>query len=77
MQRHTTSQPNDDHADRLLLLRERELAVRWRMSPRTLQRWRAERYGPAFIRIGGSIRYRMSEVLAFEERRSCGGKEDE
>jgi hypothetical protein len=63
--------------DTQAVLRERDLAERWKVSPRTLQRWRAERYGPAFIRIGGSIRYRMSEVLAFEERRSCGGADVE
>lgn len=47
-------------------LTQRDLAGRWRVSGRTLERWRAERYGPAWIRIGGSIRYRMADVLAWE-----------
>ncbi|MCB2136631.1 MAG: DNA-binding protein [Rhodobacteraceae bacterium] len=49
------------------------LATRWQKSIRTLQRWRAEGYGPAWIHIGGSIFFRMSDVLAFEERMRRGG----
>ena len=47
---------------------EGDLATHWKKSIRTLQRWRSEEYGPAFIRIGGSVRYRVEDVLAFEER---------
>ena len=49
-----------------------ELAARWRVSPRTLERWRAEGYGPAWLTIGGSIRYRLADVLAFERARRRG-----
>lgn len=56
------------------LIRERDLADRWRKSLRTLQRWRAEGYGPAYLRIGGSIFYRLSDVLAFEARVRFGGE---
>ena len=49
-------------------LRERELAQRWTMSQRTLQRWRKEGFGPAYILIGGTIRYRMADVLDYEHR---------
>lgn len=54
-------------------LRERELADRWKTSRRTLQRWRAEGYGPAYVLIGGAIRYRFADVLDFERRMSRGG----
>ena len=47
-------------------LTQRELAQRWRVSGRTLERWRAEPYGPAWVTIGGSIRYRMEDVQAWE-----------
>lgn len=47
-------------------LTTRELAQRWRISARTLERWRAARTGPAWITIGCSIRYRMMDVLAWE-----------
>ncbi len=53
-------------------LRERELASRWQMSTRTLQRWRAENYGPAYVRIGGAIRYLMDDILAYEARGRVG-----
>ncbi|MEJ8570763.1 helix-turn-helix domain-containing protein [Microbaculum marinum] len=70
---------NDPHKslgpdDPWLLIRERELAERWKTSRRTLQRWRAGGSGPAYILIGGAVRYRMADVLTFEERmRRAGG----
>ena len=60
--------------DPRLLIRERELAERWRISRRTLQRWRAEGAGPAYIQIGGAVRYRLEDVFAFEQKkRHLGG----
>ena len=43
-----------------------ELAVRWRISPRTLERWRWAGEGPRFIKIGGLVRYRLEDIEAFE-----------
>ena len=60
--------------DRGPLLTERTLAKRWKKSIRTLQRWRAGGYGPAYIRIGGSVRYGFQDVLAFEARHRRTGK---
>lgn len=55
-------------------LSERDLAKRWHISQRTLQRWRAERCGPPFLTIGGSIRYPLADILRFEDsRRSTVG----
>ena len=49
-------------------LTEIELAKRWGISPRTLQLWRREGKGPPFITIGHhTIRYRMEDVLAYEQ----------
>lgn len=45
---------------------ERRLAQRWSMSPRTLQRWRQERFGPAWMIIGGSVRYSLADIRAYE-----------
>lgn len=59
--------------DPWLLLRERELAERWKTSTRTLQRWRAEGGGPAYLVIGGAIRYRMADVVFFENSMRRGG----
>ncbi len=50
------------------LLRECDLAERWNTSTRTLQRWRKHQSGPPYVRLGGSIRYRLSDIEAFELR---------
>jgi hypothetical protein len=43
-----------------------ELASRWRISPRTLERWRWAGDGPRFIKIGGLVRYRLEDIEGFE-----------
>lgn len=53
-------------------LTQRDLEERWKLSGRTLERWRAEDYGPAWFYIGGSIRYRFEDVLTFEARHRKG-----
>ena len=40
----------------------REIAAFLRVSESTLSRWRAEKKGPPFIRIGGVTRYRIEQV---------------
>jgi hypothetical protein len=50
------------------LLTVKELAVRWSMSVNTLNQWRHERKGPAFIKLGG-VRYPLDEVLKFEKEK--------
>jgi hypothetical protein len=47
-------------------IREADLACRWGRSVRTLQRWRHQRTGPAWLKIGGGVFYRMEDVVAFE-----------
>ena len=55
---------------------ERALAQRWNKSLRTFQRWRSDGYGPPYIRIGGTVHYRVGDVLAFEDRQRQGGEKD-
>lgn len=46
---------------------ETELADRWRLSVRTLQRWRWQRKGPPFVKfLGGRVVYWLDDVEAFE-----------
>ncbi len=53
---------------------EATLAHHWGISCRTLQRWRSLREGPAFSTIGGSVRYRIQDIIDYENRhRSSGG----
>jgi len=44
-----------------------ELAARWRISPRTLERWRCTGGGPDWLRLGTRIVYRLDDVLAYEQ----------
>ena len=43
-----------------------QLADRWRMSERTLERWRWLGQGPRFMKLGGRVAYRVQDVEAFE-----------
>ncbi len=47
-------------------LSQPELATRWRVSPRTLERWRWMGEGPRYIKLGGRVIYRLSDIEAFE-----------
>lgn len=47
-------------------LSQTDLAKRWRMSPRTLERWRYTGEGPHFMKIGGRVIYRLDDIEAFE-----------
>jgi hypothetical protein len=48
-------------------LNEKQLAERWGVSVRTLQAARVKGSGVPFIRIGRAVRYRLEDVLAYEE----------
>lgn len=43
-------------------LTETELARRWDLSPRTLQRWRHTGRGPAYVKLGGRILYAIADI---------------
>lgn len=47
-------------------LSTRELAERWSISPRTLERWRWAGEGPRFLKLGGRVVYRIADIEAFE-----------
>jgi len=47
-------------------LHQVELARRWKLSPRTLERWRWLGQGPRYVKIGGRVVYRLEDVEAFE-----------
>lgn len=50
------------------LLTQTELAEHWIISEGTLERWRSEGTGPIFLKIQGHVRYRLSDIVAFEDR---------
>jgi hypothetical protein len=47
-------------------LNQIDLSRRWRISPRTLERWRWRRQGPTFSKLGGRVVYDIADVEAFE-----------
>ena len=47
-------------------LTQKDLARRWTISPRTLERWRWVGDGPAYMKIGGRVVYRLEDILAYE-----------
>ncbi|MFK7942277.1 MAG: helix-turn-helix transcriptional regulator [Paracoccaceae bacterium] len=50
-----------------------ELAARWRLSPRTLERWRHQGKGPPWLVLGGRVVCRLEDVLAWEQAHLRGG----
>lgn len=51
---------------REIRLNQTELAARWKISPRTLERWRWVGEGPQYLKIGGRVIYRRENVEAYE-----------
>lgn len=50
-------------------LSEKLLARRWGLSHRTLERWRHDGRGPAYLKIGGRVVYQRADIEAFEATR--------
>ena len=47
-------------------LNQIDLARRWKISHRTLERWRWAGTGPRYVKIGGRVLYRLEDVEAYE-----------
>lgn len=54
------------------LLVQAELAQRWRLSERTLEKWRSTGRGVRWIRLGRRVVYRLSDVERFEAEHQTG-----
>jgi hypothetical protein len=50
-------------------LNQVELARRWSLSHRTLERWRWQRRGPRYLKVGGRVLYRLDDIEAYEASR--------
>ena len=58
-------------------LNQLELAQRWRISHRTLERWRWQGRGPRYLKVGGRVLYRAEDIDAYEAgqlRLNAGGE---
>jgi hypothetical protein len=49
------------------LLTDAQLAVRWQLSRGTLANQRSQGRGPAYLKLAGRIRYRLSDIEAYEQ----------
>lgn len=60
-------------------LREGELAERWRVSVKTLQRWRYLSKGPDYVKLCGRVVYAADVIEAYETQNlvEMGGCFDE
>lgn len=47
-------------------LHQVDLARRWKLSLRTLKRWRWLGQGPRYVKVGGRVVYRLEDVEAHE-----------
>ncbi len=63
MQESTSKRTSNVVRDRL---NQAELADRWRLSSRTLERWRWRQQGPKYLKLGGRVAYRLEDIEAFE-----------
>ncbi len=50
------------------LLTTEEAAGHLGFEPETLEAWRSRRTGPAFIKMGKHVRYRLRDLIAYEDR---------
>jgi excisionase family DNA binding protein len=56
-----------------MLLTESEVADRLRVSLACLRRWRLERRGPRFVKVGSLVRYPAEELDSWIESLPAGG----
>lgn len=52
---------------------QKQLAERWNISAKTLERWRWAGEGPRFLKLGGRVVYRLTDIEAFEEAQLRSG----
>ncbi len=58
---------SDDLSPAIQHLTQRQLANRWQVSSRTLERWRASGKGPRWLKLCGRVVYRLVDVRGFED----------
>jgi hypothetical protein len=61
--------PSLKHTPEVRHLNQIELARRWGLSPRTLERWRWLNEGPEYMKLGNRVVYRLEDIEAFEDTR--------
>ena len=68
MTRHASKTPPSAPQGERRVLTEQELADRWGISIKTLQRWRCTALGPRFLKLGNRVGYRLEDIEQYERR---------
>ena len=55
---------------------ETELALRWNVSAKTLQRWRSDGVGPPYNKLSKAVRYPVDEIVVYERANRQGMPND-
>ena len=63
---HPPAEPTRPPVEPVRHLTQLDLARRWRVSPRTLERWRWLGQGPAYLKLGAAVAYRLEDVESYE-----------
>jgi predicted DNA-binding transcriptional regulator AlpA len=58
----------------LRFVSERDLFEITQLTPRTWQKFRRRGTGPRWYKLGGSVKYRLDEVMAWVESNAVGGE---
>ena len=59
------------------VLNDKQLADAIGVSPATVRHWRLHKKGPVFRKLGSSVRYFGSDVIAWIESQPTGGSQTE
>jgi predicted DNA-binding transcriptional regulator AlpA len=59
------------------LINEREVAKIMSLSVSLVRRWRVQKKGPRYYKIGAAVRYRPEDVVSWLEEQAQGGGQEE
>jgi excisionase family DNA binding protein len=67
------SEPENSDSAVITLLTESEVSQALRVSLATLRKWRVEKRGPRFIKIGSLVRYQLEDLREWLSKLPTGG----
>ena len=70
----TAAQPQPPRTEAVRHLNQEQLARRWQVSPRTLERHRWLGTGVPYLKLLGRVVYRLEDVEAYEAAHRKGGR---
>jgi excisionase family DNA binding protein len=71
--RDLNAEPEESDSAVIALLTESEVSKALRVSLATLRKWRVEKRGPRFIKIGSLVRYQLEDLREWLSKLPAGG----